>query len=378
MCSSLGLPRAHWHHHNGQPKQAAAGENTAYSEQGSGGVSAPVSQSGGVSGYDGKDQSCDASPETSSADDTVVPTEEKDSQQAASTGSDTSTDGGADTAAAPVEKASTSDSTSTDQSSSNIGSSNSGINNSTGAVRASVSSRKGAGLWYFKEIATMASDIHATWAYDWSDDPLENSFKGTAPAGVDLVAMFDSTSDYSSLASSSYKEVVGWNEPDATAAPVDSATAAQVWPNIVKTVGKRMGSPAPASTSLTQGDWFYDFMTSVIKAGSPPDFICLHYYSPNGDVSKFQSYIEGVYNMYKLPIWVTEWAYVDYSKDPATVPSTAEQVAYMQAAVKMMDELSYIERFAWVAVPWSSVQPASSLFDEFGSITPMGTAYAAL
>lgn len=224
----------------------------------------------------------------------------------------------------------------------------------------------------------MASDIHATWAYDWSDDPLENSFKGTAPAGVDLVAMFDSTSDYSSLASSSYKEVVGWNEPDATAAPVDSATAAQVWPNIVKTVGKRMGSPAPASTSLTQGDWFYDFMTSVIKAGSPPDFICLHYYSPNGDVSKFQSYIEGVYNMYKLPIWVTEWAYVDYSKDPATVPSTAEQVAYMQAAVKMMDELSYIERFAWVAVPWSSVQPASSLFDEFGSITPMGTAYAAL
>lgn len=244
MCSSLGLPRAHWHQHNGQPKQAAAGENAAYSEQGSGGVSAPVSQSGGVSGYDGKDQSCDASPETSNADDTVDPTEEKDSQQAASTSSDTSTDGGADTAAAPVEKASTSDSTSTDHSSNNIGSSNSGTNHSTGAAGASVSSRKGAGLWYFKEIATMTSDIHATWAYDWSDDPLENSFKGTAPAGVDLVAMFDSTSDYSSLASSSYKEVVGWNEPDATAAPVDSATAAQVWPNIVKTVGKRMGSPA--------------------------------------------------------------------------------------------------------------------------------------
>lgn len=82
--------------------------------------------------------------------------------------------------------------------------------------------------------------------------------------------------------------------------------------------------------------------------------------------------------MYRLPIWVTEWAYVDYSRDPATVSSTADQVTYMQAAVNMMNELSYIERFAWFAVPWSSVQPVSNSFDKFGTITPMGTAYAAL
>ena len=83
--------------------------------------------------------------------------------------------------------------------------------------------------------------------------------------------------------------------------------------------------------------------------------------------------------MYKLPIWVTEWAYVDYGKNPETVPSTADQVAYMQAAVKTTNGLSYVERFAWFAVPWGSVQPASSLFGEFGGIPPpMGTAYAAL
>lgn len=196
----------------------------------------------------------------------------------------------------------------------------------------------------------MTSDIHATWAYDWTDDPLENSFVGTALAGFDLVAMFISMSDYSSLASSSYKEVIGWNEPDGSAAPVSSTTASQDWPRIAKTVGKRMGSPAPAHTSLTEGDWFHDFMTNVIKAGSTPDFICLHYYSPDGDVSSFQSYVEGVYNMYKLPVWVTEWAFVDYSKDPAFVLSTTDQVAYMQAAVKMLNELDNVERFAWFAV----------------------------
>lgn len=209
--SPLGLPRTNWHHHYGQASQAAAVENAGYPQQGSNGVSAPVSRSGGVSGDHGKDKSCDAPPKASRVDDTVIPKEEKNSQQAA----------------APIEKASgqaasTRDSTSTDQSSSSTGLSKTRTNNSTVAAGASVSSRKGAGLWYFKDIATMTSDVHATWAYEWSDDPLENSFIGNAPAGVDLVAMFDSKSEYSSLASSAYKEVVGWNEPDAPAAPFNS------------------------------------------------------------------------------------------------------------------------------------------------------------
>lgn len=196
---------------------------------------------------------------------------------------------------------------------------------------------------------------------------------GAAPAEVNLAAIFGSKSNHSALALSSYREVVEWNEPDGSAAPVDSATAAQNWPNIVKTVRKRIGSPATAHTSL-RGRLVCDFMTTVIKAGSPPNSICLHYYSPNRDVFTFQTYIEGYWSRYKFPIWVAESAYIDQSTGPATAPSTADQVVIMQAAVKLMNELSHIERFAW----WSSVQPASSLFDEFGSITPIGTAYPAL
>lgn len=133
---SSGLPRANWHHHSGQASQAAAVENAGYPQQGSNGVSAPVSRSGGVSGDHGKDKSCNAPPKASRVDDTVIPKEEKNSQQAA----------------APIEKASgqaasTRDSTSTDQSSSSTGSSNTKTNNSTVTAGASVSSRKGAGLW---------------------------------------------------------------------------------------------------------------------------------------------------------------------------------------------------------------------------------------
>lgn len=59
-----------------------------------------------------------------------------------------------------------------------------------------------------------------------------------------------------------------------------------------------------------EGGWFDESM----KAGSHLDFIALHHYSPDGDVAAFREYVEAVYAKYKLPIWVTEWAYIDYSK----------------------------------------------------------------
>lgn len=151
---------------------------------------------------------------------------------------------------------------------------------------------------------------------------------GITLAGVDLIAMLESKSNYSSLAPSSCKEVVSWDGPDGSAAPADCGIAAQDWPNTVITAGKRRGSPALAHTSLTEEDRFCNFMTTVTKGGSQPDSICLHYFSTDGDVSSSQSYIEGVYIMYKLLVWVIVWAYIDYRTDPAPVPSTADQVAY--------------------------------------------------
>lgn len=224
------------------------------------------------------------------------------------------------------------------------------------------------------------TEVGATWTYDWSDHP-ENSFTidTSVPAGVDLVAMIRTGSDLTSLKSSSYKEIIGYNEPDGNNPAVDVNTAISNWPDVVAT-GKRIGSPAPANTKLVQGDWFYDFMAGIKARGSHVDFICLHNYEPAGSVSDFQSYIESVYNMYELPIWVTEWAYVDYSNPDGVgvTPSASDQVAYMQAAAKMLDGLSYVERYAWFALPESSGQPDTYLFDSNGNITPQGTAYKAL
>lgn len=92
------------------------------------------------------------------------------------------------------------------------------------------------------------------------------------PSGIDLVATINVQSDLTALKSSSYKEMIGYNEPDASGGPaVDKNTAIENWPAVVVT-GKRIGSPAPANTNLKAGDWFYDFMSGIAAKGSHVDF----------------------------------------------------------------------------------------------------------
>ena len=161
--------------------------------------------------------------------------------------------------------------------------------------------------------------------------------------------MVETSTNLATLKSSPYIELLGYKEPDGTVA-VDVNTTINAWPEIVAT-GKRIGSPSSAAERLVEGNWFDEFMTGIAQKGSHVDFICLHYYSPDGDVSKFESYIEAAYAKYHLPIWVTEWSYINYSTDPPSLPSREAQVLYVQQAVGMMNGDSQVERYAWVGLP---------------------------
>ena len=180
-----------------------------------------------------------------------------------------------------------------------------------------------------------------------------------------------------------FSHILGFNEPDGSVNSLSAQAAASSWPNFIAT-GKRVGSPAPAHTSLMPGDWFYEFMAAIEAAGFHVDFIALHYYASEfGDVgaavANFRAYVQAVYEMYKLPIWVTEFAMVDYSAFPSfTTPHDATQVEFLNMACEMLDGLEYVERYAWFAVPESQSQPKSNLVDQSGILTPMGRAYKAL
>ncbi|KAI9869740.1 MAG: hypothetical protein M1830_005143, partial [Pleopsidium flavum] len=243
--------------------------------------------------------------------------------------------------------------------------------------------KKGAGFWESININWAISDTGASWAYNWNPDP-SAALSSPTPAGVELVPMIwglgQNTTSNLALIKSKYKTLLGFNEPDSSLKLSDAIAA---WPSIVGT-GLRIGSPAPAHTSLKKGDWFFDFMANVTESGLRPDFICLHHYSSTFNVTagveNFQAYLHGVYEYYQLPIWVTEFAMVSYQADGSwiTPPDLKTQADYATAASTMLQGLPFVERFAWFAVPQNKNQPPTNLYDNNGNITLVGKAYKAV
>lgn len=211
------------------------------------------------------------------------------------------------------------------------------------------------------------------------------------PAGVELVPMVikgqNTPETFATIKAKGYREILGVNEPDggSISGAIGASDAAKAWPDFVAT-GLRIGSPAPANTNLVPGDWFYEFMNETKAAGSRVDSIALHQYANEFNdvdtaVANFKPYIQAVRDMYKLPIWVTEFAMVDYySSDISqfTVPDSETEGRCLTAACEMLEGLDYVERYAWFAVPENANQPAMNLFDTLGNINPFGAAYKAI
>ncbi|KAL8719880.1 MAG: hypothetical protein Q9225_003177 [Loekoesia sp. 1 TL-2023] len=261
--------------------------------------------------------------------------------------------------------------------------------------------QKGAGMWAAWHVEDMVKDSGATWAYSWDTDPASafTAMGQNVPAGVEVVVMVNAPSKadgatLQKIKSSGAKVVLGYNEPDGAekSGQYSLADAVSAWTKITKALapGLRIGSPAPAGTNVNDpNDWFVKFMQQTQANGAKVDFICLHHYASESDVASgvanFKSFVESVHNKYKLPIWVTEYAMVDYTLGPAVgqlkVPDAATQVDYMKQSTAMLKSLSYVERFAWFAMPQSDAQAPTNLYTsskDGWQRTQYGEAYKAI
>ena len=257
------------------------------------------------------------------------------------------------------------------------------------AVETRSSVKKGAGIWASNKLDSAVKDLGVSWAYGWSPTP-ETAFTImglTPPDNVELVPLIytgeNTRENFASVKSKGYKEILGFNEPDAGVNSISVSDAVKAWPDFVAT-GLRVGSPAPAETKLREGDWFFDFMNEIKAIGSHVDFIALHHYANefndvNVAIASFKTYIQSVYDMYQLPIWVTEFAMVSYHPDPTQwdLPDSETERHFMTASCQMLDELKFVERYAWFAVPENAKQPATNLADMAGNLTGLGYLYKA-
>jgi hypothetical protein len=238
--------------------------------------------------------------------------------------------------------------------------------------------KKGVSAWYFDGFTSALADVKASWYYNWA------SGRGnlTAPAGVEFVPMIwgaDSTKQ-STLdeARRQGKVLLGFNEPDLDGqADMTVEQALDLWPKLQAT-GMRLGSPAPAYGAADAGSWFDRFMSGAKERGYRVDFIALHWYGSDFSAAatgQLKSYLQATYNRYHKPIWLTEYALIKFSGSPK-YPTQAQQAAFVRASTDMLEGLSFVERYAWFALP-ATDGSGTGLYRDGDSPTTVGAAYRA-
>jgi hypothetical protein len=168
--------------------------------------------------------------------------------------------------------------------------------------------------------------------------------------------------------------LLGFNEPDGAAqSNLTPQQAISLWP-VVTGIGKRIGSPATAANPAKAGSWLEQF----VALGGTFDFVCVHWYAPPNAVS-FLAQIDAIWAKFQKPIWVTEFAVADWSgKFTGGYPNQFVE-SFMKDACAGLDARPYVERYTWKTRSTSDVvMGTSALFMDDGTLTTLGTIYAAL
>jgi hypothetical protein len=241
------------------------------------------------------------------------------------------------------------------------------------------SAKKGVSVWSpFGGASQALADVRASWFYNWSPQ------RGAVNApGVEFVPMIwgGASVNASTIATAKAqggRALLGFNEPDfASQSNLTVAQALDLWPQLMAT-GMRLGSPAPAFGADRAGGWFDQFMGGVRARGYRVDFIALHWYGADfgpAAAGQLRGYLQATHDRYHLPIWLTEYALINFGGSPK-FPTQEQQAQFVRSSTAMLQGLSYVERYAWFALP--SAQPGDTgLYRDGGTPTAVGSAYRA-
>jgi RNA polymerase sigma factor (sigma-70 family) len=219
-------------------------------------------------------------------------------------------------------------------------------------------------------------DMKAGWYYNWSPSP---SFGATS--GVEFVPMVWGTANVDAdvaKAKANGKVLLGFNEPDLKEqSNMSPEQVLDLWPKL-QASGLRLGSPSVAYGGDTAGGWLDRFMAGAKQRGYRVDFIALHWYG--GDFgpdapNQLKRYLQNVYNRYKLPIWLTEYALMRF-EGGTVYPSVEQQVSFVKNSTVMLEGLAFVERYAWFIL-YSSKAGDTGLYSNGTTPTGVGAAYRA-
>ncbi|WP_218125609.1 sigma-70 family RNA polymerase sigma factor [Sinosporangium album] len=246
----------------------------------------------------------------------------------------------------------------------------------TSATPVRASSRKGVGVWDMPGFSRALANSGARWYHTWS----------TVPKGPGIRAEFvptiwgpgSVTKENLAQAKAAGPYLLSFNEPDiAEQANMTVEQALDLWPQLMK-AGKVLGSPGVAFGGATPDGWLDRFMKGAAERDYRVDFITLHWYGADfrtgAAVQQLKTYIQAVYKRYRKPIWLTEYALIDFSKG-TRYASDAQQAAFLTASTEMLASLPYVQRYAWFGLPSEAGKKGSGLFRSDGQATLTGRAF---
>jgi RNA polymerase sigma factor (sigma-70 family) len=247
-------------------------------------------------------------------------------------------------------------------------------------AKTTATAKKGAATWSFSGIDTAFQESGVSWYYTWGAD-----HSGiTAPAGVQFVPMIwgaasVTASNLATAEQDSGGALLGFNEPDVSnQSNMTPQQALALWPQLMST-GLELGSPSVAADAATPGGWLDQFMQGARSKGYRVDFIAVHWYGSDFNsadaTSQLEQYLQAIHTRYDLPIWLTEYALINFSNG-TSYATTQQQSAFVTSSTVMLQSLSYVQRYSWFAFP-ATTPGQTGLFSPGGAPTPMGSAYIA-
>lgn len=229
-----------------------------------------------------------------------------------------------------------------------------------------------------------ADHWNVSWYYNWA----LSKHNYTSFQKLQFVPMFWTTAPTDKdqaevLKLRGYKYVLAFNEPDRADQSNMSVDDAVNGMKSILNQGLIVGSPAASVWPSASEEWFQPFMKKMKQEKMDDDmaFLALHHYwnwHTKEGAEAFLKIVDETWEMYKKPIWITEFA---LSGVPAWTKQTRQYaIDYMKIVLPELDKRDYVERYAWFSFePTDYKNGGSSLINSYkGKITQLGYEYQKL
>ena len=232
------------------------------------------------------------------------------------------------------------------------------------------------------------TSLNPSWFYTWGTSILEDGDVSQKPDGVEFAPMkWGPWGDFDAMAVhlTNLKEigvanyVMGFNEPDSSSqADMTVEEAIGYWQYLMQP-GTPLVSPGCVHAD---SQWMKNFMAQAQALNYPVDYVAVHWYG-GASADSLLNHLQSIYNLYGLPIWVSEFGVADWSASWPNTPNrySPEQIYTVMAEMLWrLEKKNYIKRYAWFSAAPDLYTPlgTSSLFeDDWTTLTPLGKMYAA-